>query len=206
MRPILHSQIRRPKSLQPKSANPVRIGIVGGNFGASRQWHLDPDCKVTAVCDLREDRLKTLSEVYRCENKYKSFHEFLKHPGLDAVGIFTPAPLHVWMVSEAMNAGKHAFSAVPAGFSEEELARLLEVVTKSGLKYMMGETSYYRPQIITCRELNQQGKFGTIFYSEAEYHHEGLLQVMYDERGFPTGAMDFRRCFIQPIQSAWWSL
>ena len=49
-----------------------------------------------------------------------------------------------------------------------------------------GETSYYRPQIITCRELNQQGKFGTIFYSEAEYHHEGLLALMFDERGYPT--------------------
>jgi predicted dehydrogenase len=174
------------QNVPSKSANPVRIGIVGGNFGATWQWHLDPDCQVTAVCDLRDDRLKTLSEVYRCGNKYKSFREFLKHPELDAVGIFTPAPLHVWMVSEAMKAGKHVISAVPAGISEEELVQLLEVTRKTGLKYMMGETSYYRSEIISCREWNQQGKFGTIFYSEAEYHHEGLVELMFDEQGFPT--------------------
>jgi predicted dehydrogenase len=50
----------------------------------------------------------------------------------------------------------------------------------------MAETSYYRPEIITCREWSQQKKFGTIFYSEAEYHHEGLVSLMFDEHGFPT--------------------
>ncbi|HYM13418.1 MAG TPA: hypothetical protein VEU62_21950, partial [Bryobacterales bacterium] len=68
----------------------------------------------------------------------------------------------------------------------EELERLLETVKRTGMKYMMAETSYYRPEIVTCREWSQQGKFGTIFYSESEYHHEGLIALMFDERGFPT--------------------
>jgi predicted dehydrogenase len=59
------------------------------------------------------------------------------------------------------------------------------------LKYMMAETSYYRPQVITCREWAQQGKFGTIFYTEAEYHHEGLAPLWYDARGFPTWRYGF---------------
>jgi hypothetical protein len=42
------------------------------------------------------------------------------------------------------------------------------------------------PQIITCRDWARQGKFGTIFHTESEYHHEGLLPLMFDERGFPT--------------------
>jgi predicted dehydrogenase len=164
----------------------VRIGVVGGNFGAEFQWHLDPNCKVTAVCDLREDRLDRLVQHYGPAARYKDFRTFLKHPELDAVAIFTPAPLHVWMATEAMKVGKHAISAVPAGMSEEELELLLETVRKTGMKYMMAETSYYRPQVITCREWARQGKFGTIFYTEAEYHHEGLIAIMTDERGFPT--------------------
>jgi predicted dehydrogenase len=164
----------------------VKIGIVGGRFGASFQWHLDPDCQVAAVCDIRSERLQTLSEVYRCGNTYDDFREMLKHPGLDAVGVFTPAPLHVWMATTAMEAGKHVISAVPAGLSVEELERLLETVQRTGMKYMMAETSYYRPETITCQEWARDGKFGTIFYSEAEYHHEGLLDLMYDDRGLPT--------------------
>ena len=171
---------------RPPSDKVVRIGVVGGNFGAEFQWHLDPNCKVTAVCDLRDDRLDHLVERYGPAAQYKDFRQFLKHPELDAVAIFTPAPLHVWMATEAMKAGKHVISAVPAGMSEEELELLLETVKKTGMKYMMAETSYYRPQVITCREWAQQGKFGTIFYTEAEYHHEGLIAIMFDERGFPT--------------------
>src|SRR5438105_12920850 len=84
----------------------VKIGVVGGGFGSSFQWHLHPNCNVAAVCDLRPDRLQRLSEVYRCNSTYRNFREFLKHPGLEAVAVFTPAPLHAWMDLEAMKAGK----------------------------------------------------------------------------------------------------
>ena len=164
----------------------VNIGVVGGGFGSQFQWHLDPNCKVVAVCDLRDDRLKRLTEAYGPARTYKNFREFLKHPDLEAVAVFTPAPLHVWMATEAMKAGKHVISAVPAGMSVAELEQLLDSVKTTGMKYMMAETSYFRPEIITCREWAQQGKFGSIFYSEAEYHHEGLISLMFDERGFPT--------------------
>lgn len=164
----------------------VKIGVVGGGFGRGFQWHLHPDCKVEAVCDIRPEALQALSEVYRCGNTYDDFRAMLKHPGLDAVGVFTPAPLHAWMATAAMKAGKHVISAVPAGLSVEELEQLIDTVRKTGMRYMMAETSYYRPEIITCREWAEEGKFGTIFYSEAEYHHEGLLDLMYDDRGLPT--------------------
>ena len=164
----------------------VNIGIVGGGFGRGFQWHLHPDCKVDAVCDIRPEPLRTLSEVYRCGNTYDDFRAMLKHPGLDAVGVFTPAPLHAWMATSAMKAGKHVISAVPAGLSVEELEQLIDTVRETGMRYMMAETSYYRPEIMTCREWAEEGKFGTIFYSEAEYHHEGLVDLMYDDRGLPT--------------------
>ena len=168
------------------SARTVRIGVVGGGFGSTFQWHLHPRSRVTAVCDIRPDRLQRLSEVYRANTAYRDFREFLRHPELDAVAVFTPAPLHAWMAIESMKAGKHAISAVPAGMSAEELERLLETVKSTGMKYMMAETSYYRPETMTCMEWAREVKFGTIFYSEAEYHHEGLIPLMFDDRGFPT--------------------
>ncbi len=176
----------------PQASHPtIKIGIVGGGFGSSFQWHLDPNCKVAAFCDLREDRLQQLAKSYGPATSYKNFREFLKHPGMDAVAVFTPANLHVWMATEAMKAGKHVISAVPAGMSAEELEQLLECVKSTGLNYMMAETSYYRPQTITCREWAKQGLFGAIFYSEAEYHHEGLIALQYDAQGFPTWRYGF---------------
>jgi len=168
------------------AAKPVRIGVVGGGFGASFQWHLHPECKVEAVCDVRPDRLHLLSEVYKCSNQFNNFSQMLKTAPLDAVAIFSPAPLHVSMATQAMKAGKHVISAVPAGWSVEELERLLDTVKTTGMRYMMAETSFYRPEVINCRQMADRKEFGTIFYSEAEYHHEGLAALMYDDRGLPT--------------------
>ena len=185
-RSLLHGAGAVAFAQSTAATRPVRIGIIGGRFGATFQWHLHPKAKVTAVCDVQPTVLQRLSEVYRCSNIYSSFRELLKHPELDAVGVFTPAPLHAWMAVEAMKAGKHVISAVPAGLSVEQLEEILETVKRTGCKYMMAETSYYRPEVITCREWAREGKFGTIFHSEAEYHHEGLIPLMFDERGLPT--------------------
>src|SRR5262249_29244999 len=173
------------------SVKQTRIGGVGGNFGLQFPWHLHPKAKVTAVCDLRPDRVDSMMTTFRCDTKYRSFQEMLKHKDLDAVAIFTPVPMHAWMVVQAMRAGKHVISAVVAAMSEEQLVEMLETVRSTGLKYMMAETSYYRPEIITCRQWSREGKFGTIFYSEAEYHHEGLIALARDERGFPTWRYGF---------------
>lgn len=176
---------------RPAAKKPVRIGVVGGGFGSSFQWHLHPDSKVEAVCDICPERLQRLSEVYRCGNTFNNYSRMLKDAQLDAVAVFTPAPLHVAMATQAMKLGKHVISAVPAGLSVHELERLLETVKATGQKYMMAETSYYRPEIITCRQMAERREFGTIFYSEAEYHHEGLIALMYDDRGFPTWRYGF---------------
>ncbi len=164
----------------------IRIGIVGGRFGATFQWHLHPNCKVTAVCDIRPDRLATLQKVYQCENGYDNFDSFLKDGQMDAVGVFTPAPLHKDQAVAAMKAGKHVISAVPMGMSLEELEAVIEATRETGMTYMMAETSRFRASTMHAVQLREQGTFGTIFYSEAEYHHEGLIKLFSDEKGQPT--------------------
>ncbi len=183
------------------SLRQVRIGVVGGGFGAAFHWHLHPHCKVTAVCDLREERIEKLKRVYKCDKGYKDYHEFLKHPELDAIALFTPAPFHVKMAVEALKLGKHVISAVPAGMSVEELEELLSVVKQTGLKYMMAETSRYRPEVMTCIEWAREGRFGEIFYSESEYHHTGLGPYAYGST-FDCQSCDFIRAIDQVKKGA----
>jgi len=53
----------------------------------------------------------------------------------------------------------------------EEAQVLLDTKKRTGLKYMLAETSYYNAYGILARELFQQGAFGELFYSEVEYSH-----------------------------------
>ena len=165
----------------------VRIGVVGGGFGCSFQWHEHPDCVVEAVSDLRPERRERLMRVYGCSKAYNSLEELVKDGNIDAVAVFTEGPNHVKHVIEVMKHGKHAISAVPAslGGGVEEAERLLDAVKKYGLTYMMAETSYYQQPTISVRRFHEQGKFGTVYYCEAEYQHAGL-EVLYFENGKRT--------------------
>ena len=169
-----------------KSDRLVRIGVIGGRFGCEFQWHEHPHSQVTAVCDLRDDRIGQLKQTYRCDTAYKDYRQLIADKNVDAVGVFTPLPLHVPMAVAAMEAGKHVISAVAAGMNEQECVRLLETVKRTGTIYMMAETSYYRPEIITCRQWAAEKKFGEIIYSEAEYHHDGIEAYWFNDDGTLT--------------------
>ncbi len=160
------------RAQEDEGGRKVRVGIVGGGFGASFQWHLDPGCIVEAVSDLRPDRRKLLQDVYGCGKPYESLEVLIKDPQIDAVAVFTGAPDHVRHAVLAMEAGKHVISAVPAAMTLEECEQLVEVKERTGLRYMMAETSYYHAESMFMRELYQDGVFGKIFYTECEYYHD----------------------------------
>jgi len=154
-----------------QSDRKIRMGIVGGGFGASFHWHQDPNCLVEAVSDLRPDRRQHLQNVYRCDKPYDSLEELVKDPKVEAVAVFTEAPNHVKHCLECFRHGKHVISAVPAGITLEECRQLKEAKEQTGLRYMMAETSYYHWPTIFARQLYADGKFGRLFYSEVEYYH-----------------------------------
>jgi len=159
----------------------VRIGIVGGRFGATFYFHEHPNCIVQAVSDLRPERAAALARVYKCSKSYESLDALLRDKDIDAVFLATPAPDHLRHVSLVLNAGKHVLSAVPAVVgSIEDCHKLEEVVRRSGRNYMMAETSYYHPMVISARKFHAAGAFGRIVSAEAEYHHPGLEELAFE--------------------------
>ena len=163
----------------------IRIGVVGGNFGSAFYWHEHPNCIVEAVSDLRPERRQRLKDAYKCDKSYESLEKLIPDKNVDAVAIFTGAPDHVRHSVACLKAGKHVISAVPAGMSIDECEELLDVVKRTGLTYMMAETSYYHQSVISARQWFKEGKFGEIFFTESEYFHPGL-EALYFEKGKRT--------------------
>jgi predicted dehydrogenase len=163
-------------------AKKVRVGVVGGRFGCSFQFHAHPDCIVEAVSDLRPERRARLMQTYSCSKSYHSLEDLVKDRKIDAVAVFTEGPNHVRHVVQCLQHGKHVLCAVPACWgSVQEAETLYEAVKKSGLVYMMAETSYYQQFTISVRDFYRQGKFGEIFYCESEYQHDGLEQLYFED-------------------------
>lgn len=161
------------------------MGIVGGRFGLGFQFHEHPDCVVEAVSDLRPERREALQKTYRCSKSYDSLEDLVKDPKVEAVFLATPMPDHVRHVMLCLAAGKHVLCAVPAAMTLEECQQLIDAVKKTGLTYMMAETSHWQQLTISARKFHQEGRFGRLYYTESEYHHPGL-ELLYFEDGKRT--------------------
>jgi predicted dehydrogenase len=149
----------------------LRLGVVGGNFGLSFPWHLHPNCEVTAVADLLPDRRDKLKERFRCNNVYGEFHPMLKDSKVDAVAFYTEGPDHARHCIDAMRAGKHATTVIPAAVKLEECQELVDTVKSTGRIYMYGETGCFHPAVMAARTFHTEGKFGEIQYTAGDYIH-----------------------------------
>ena len=177
----LSAQVATPKAKeaakpwQRVSDRKVRVGIVGYGvckFGAAFGFQDHPNVEVVAVSDLIPERREGLMKACRCDKSYESLEVLVKDPKIEAVFVATDAPSHPRHCIEVLNHGKHVMTAVPATFgSIEEGEKLLETVKKTGRKYMMAETSYFRPDCYAMRQVYRAGGFGRLIYSEGEYYH-----------------------------------
>jgi predicted dehydrogenase len=159
----------------PISERKIRMGIVGYGyckFGAAFGFQDHPNVEIVAVSDLIPDRCAGLAKACNCEKTYPSLEELVKDDTIEAVFIATDAPSHAKHAIEVLKHGKHVASAVPAVFgSLEDADKLFETVKTSGLKYMMFETSCFREDLYSMRQIYSAGGLGKLIYSEGEYYH-----------------------------------
>lgn len=160
----------------------ISVGIVGvGMFGRAfiSSYRDHPDVHRLALCDLKADRLAEQAEKFGITEIYSSLDDICK-TDIDALVIITQPWLHARQAVQAMEAGKHVYTAVPAAMSLDECDMLVETVRKTGMIYMNGETSYFRPDNVFCRKKAAEGAFGEFVYCEAQYFHDishGLYNV-----------------------------
>lgn len=179
----------------------MKIGIVGlGQFSDDfvRLFNLHPDVEEVVVADLDENRVKESMAKHRLKRGFSSFEDILeKAPDVDSIGIFTQRHLHGPMIVKAMEMGKHVYSAVPIGCTLEEIEKIINLAGKTRQIYMMGETCYYYPCAMFCREKYKSGEMGKFVYGESQYYHD--ICEMYNDFKRSGGAEWRRVAGIPPM-------
>jgi len=204
----------------------ISLGLVGlGNFGKSFAdlFMSHPLVDRIALCDREAERIKPFAEKRAWQKKFNERDAYdsldaICDSDLDALVVITQPWLHAPQCVQALEAGKHVYSAVPiiqvpdGGEILDWCDKLVETCRRTGLHYMMGETTYYRAEAMYCRRRAAEGAFGDFVYAEGEYMHDfghGLAEVLesrftgaagregrelwadYRQRGVRTGPMHY---------------
>jgi len=163
--------------------NKMTVAVIGcGNFaqGFVPLFKAHPYVEKVYVCDIIPEKVKDYSERFGVEI-IASFEEALDNPQINCIANFTQRHLHGDIVKRALRAGKHVYSAVPMASTVEDCQEIVDLVRKTGLIYMMGETCYYYPCAMYCREAYKEGKFGDFVYGASQYYHH-IDSISYGKR------------------------
>jgi predicted dehydrogenase len=164
----------------------ISLGLVGlGSFGGAFAdlFMSHPLVDRIALCDLEPDRIDRFARRPNWEAKFSARDAFASldeicDSDVDGLVIITQPWLHAPQCIQAMEAGKHVYSAVPIisiPDGDEILEwcdKLVDTCRRTGMHYMLGETTYYRPQAMYCRRRAREGAFGDFVYAEGEYLHD----------------------------------
>lgn len=164
----------------------LSLGLVGlGSFGRSFAdlFKSHPLVDRIALCDLEADRIQPYLERADWQDKLSPRDVFtslddLCRSDVDAIVLITQPWLHAPQAVRVLESGKHVYSAVPilnVPDGDEILEwcdRLVETCRHTGRHYMLGETTYYRPEAMFCRRMAADGVFGDFVYAEGEYFHD----------------------------------
>lgn len=184
-----------PELFRAPKLDRVRVGFIG--VGARGGGHLGQmmtldGVDVVAIADNHAPTLN--AAVARVEKKGRpkpaaygngdtDYKRMLERNDIDIVIVATPWEWHARMCIDAMKAGKHAFTEVPAAISVDECWELVDTAEKTKRHCMMMENVNYGREELFCLNIVRLGLLGELLHGEAAYIHELRGQMNSVEHG-----------------------
>ncbi len=162
-----------------RSKKIINVAVVGcGYWGPNliRNFNSLPEASVKLICDVNENRLKRMKELYPNINVSTDFNTIISDKDVDAVVVATPVYLHYEFAQKSLEAGKHVLIEKPMARSVKECKTLINTAEKNDLTLMLGHTFIYTSAVRKIKEIIDSGTIGQIQYISARRLNLGLFQ------------------------------
>ena len=141
----------------------IKIGIIG--IGRMGQIHLDnlmqkfSEVEVVAISDINEEA-RQWAEKYTISKFYFDYQDLISDQEVNTVVICSPTNQHAENIIAAAQAGKNIFCEKPMDLSIQTATKVLQIVEKAGVKFMLGFNRRFDPNFMKIKSLIEEGKVG----------------------------------------------
>lgn len=155
--------------------DPVRLGILGAAriapFAVLKHARNLDSINVVAVAEEYhpEQYLRRYAKKHRIRDTYRSFHELLANPDIDAVYVPLPISMHADWCIKAIEAGKHVLCEKPFAANATEVERVLRAAEGTDLVVAEAMHFRYHPLVNRVRDIIRSGEIGEIEHIEATF-------------------------------------
>ncbi len=144
---------------------PFKVALIG--CGRIAPVHIEAVKRVTglvlsAVCDIREDRMKRFSEAHGVRG-FLDYQEMLKEAPADLVAIATPNGMHFPIAHDCFKAGFHVLLEKPITIANRDAESLIQAAQKHKRHFFAVKQVRYNPSIQVTRDAIREGKLGKIY-------------------------------------------
>jgi len=158
----------------------IRVGVIGcGYWGPNliRNFMSLDNCNVKAACDLKQERLNHIKQLYNGVEVTTKFEDLVDDKDIDAIAIATPTFSHFEFAKRSLEAGKHTFVEKPMATSASECEKLLHLAQSKRLTLMVGHTFIYSSPVRRISEIVDSGDIGKLQYISSQRLSLGLFQT-----------------------------
>jgi len=152
----------------------INVAVVGLGFGAKFvPIFLDhPGVDSVSICDTDAERLRSVADIFDVRKTFADVEGVLASHEIDAVYLASGIPDHAKQTLAVLESGKHCACAVPMATSIEDLEAIVALQQKTGLNYMMMETSVYTRPFLYAMELMAEGEFGRVQFLRGAHYQD----------------------------------
>ena len=160
----------------------IKVCIVGaGNIctGAHLPAYAKrKDVEIVAICDLNEERAKTVAGEWKIPQVFTDVNEMLDRVKADYMDCCVWTGSHAECVIAAAKHGVPILSEKPTALNLEQALAMEKAVDEAGVPFMLAVPTRYTAESMALREMVDEGKLGDIYYAKTAYVRR---------RGTPTG-------------------
>jgi predicted dehydrogenase len=157
----------------------INIGIIGcGYWGPNfiRNFIKIKGVNVKYICDIHNDRLTHIKELYPEISTTQDLDKVLKDKEVSSVVIATPAKTHYKLVKASLLNHKHVLVEKPITTKIKDAEELIALSKEYRKILMVGHTFKFNPGINALKELIDSKKLGKIFYLYSRRTNLGPLR------------------------------
>jgi predicted dehydrogenase len=119
-------------------------------------------CQVIAIASREIEKARRAAAELDIAKTYGTYEELLADPEIEAVYNPLPNHLHVPWTIKAAEAGKHVLCEKPLGLNADEVRKLQEVRTRTGVQIEEAFMVRTHPQWVAVLERIKNGRIGTV--------------------------------------------
>jgi len=153
----------------------VKIAVIGvGGWGKNHARALSELNALCAVCDVDQERVKTLAGKYGV-NWYTTVDDLLKNEKLDGAVVSTPTVTHFAIAKQIMEKKINALVEKPMAPSSAECEQLVSIAKRNNVILTTGYIERFNPAVNDVKNFITGKQYGDVLM--LEFHRENRMPL-----------------------------